>query len=117
MFLGFPVAACGPASELIGRFLNERLGLEGYYVCGNQHPRLQEGQSHAWFEVGDTIIDITYDQFDGVELGGWLLSRESPWHMSFGSIERRAGFCMPRGWPMYPFDGYHAIEKILDAKP
>ncbi|RYE43569.1 MAG: hypothetical protein EOP24_27895 [Hyphomicrobiales bacterium] len=116
MFRGFPVAACGPASELVGRLLKERLGLDGFYVCGTAHPGLRDGQSHAWFEVGGNIIDITYDQFPGVNLGSWLLSQDSPWHRSFGNIERRYGFCTPSGWPQYPFDGYRAIQNILDTK-
>ena len=116
MFQGFPKAACGPASELVGRLLKERLGLEGFYVCGDDHPGLLEHQTHAWFEVGDHIIDITYDQFAGVRLEGWLLPATSSWHMAFRCIERRPGYCVPSGWPMYPFDGYGAMERVLDCQ-
>jgi hypothetical protein len=113
MFSGFPAAACGPASELVGRLLHEELGLESVYVCGVGHPQLRPGQSHAWVEVGDYLIDITHDQFPGTGLIGWVRPRACSWHASFRDVDRREGFCMPEGWPMYPFDGYAAMKSAL----
>ncbi len=114
MFAGFPVAACGPASELIGRAARERLGLEGHYVSGVGHPTLIEGQTHAWFEVEDQIIDVTHDQFAGVVLGAWVLPVAHEWYKKFHDIERLPGYCMPSGWPSYPHEGFRAIEAALD---
>jgi hypothetical protein len=65
-FADFPRGACGPASEIVGRLLKEQLHYDGVYVCGCEHPGLPADQSHAWFEVADVLIDITYDQFDGM---------------------------------------------------
>ena len=114
-FQGFPVASCGPAAELVGRALEERLGLKGAYVCGSWHPLLREQQTHAWFEVAGNIIDLTHDQFEGTGLQGWVLPASSPWHTQFEDQDRRDGHCMPSGWPMYPHDGYEAIRRALDA--
>jgi hypothetical protein len=116
MFNGFPVAACGPASELVGRALKERFGVEGVYVCGVGHPALPERQTHAWLETDNVIIDVTYDQFPGTGLQGWVFPRDSAWHAQFEDIDRRDGFCMPSGWPMYPHDGYEAIRRALGAQ-
>jgi hypothetical protein len=113
MFHGFPTAACGPASELLGRLLMEEFELESVYVCGVGHPQLRPGQSHAWVEVGDYLIDITHDQFPVTGLSGWVHPRASAWHASFRELDRREGFCMPEGWPMYPFDGYAAMKRAL----
>lgn len=116
MFQGFPKGACGPASELLGRLLQERLGLPGAYVCGADHPGLgTPEQSHAWVEVADCIIDITHDQFGSTGVDGWVVPVTSPWHGRFRSIDRRAGFCMPSGWRMYPHDGYAAMTRALEA--
>jgi hypothetical protein len=115
MFNGFPIAACGPSAELLGRAIEEQFGLEGVYVCGVGHPSLPEMQTHAWVETDDAIIDVTYDQFENTGLQGWVFSRDSVWHAQFFDIDRRKGFCMPSGWPVYPHDGYgamrHAWEK------
>lgn len=116
MFQGFPVAAWGPAAELVGRALKERLDIAGVYVCGVGHPDLPERQSHAWFETDSDIIDVTYYQLAGTGLRGWVFPRDSAWHAQFEDIDRRAGFCMPSGWPMYPHHGYQAMRRALDMQ-
>ncbi len=117
MFNGFPVGACGPAAELIGRALKEQFGVEGVYACGVGHSGLPERQTHAWVETDTAIIDVTYDQFTETGLQGWVFPLDSPWHAKFEDIERRNGFCMPSGWPMYPHDGYAAIRTVLATAP
>lgn len=113
LFEGFPRGTCGPAAELVGRLLQERFGMSGRYVCASGHPRLQPTQSHAWFEAGGFIFDLTHDQFSGTDIEGWVLPLESPWHRRFKSRDHRDGFCMPAGWPMYPHDGYAAMVSAL----
>ena len=117
MFNCFPVAACGPASELIGRALKERFGVESVHACGVGHPDLPERQTHAWVETGTVIIDVTYDQFAGTGLQGWVFPLDSPWHRQFEDVDRRDGFCMPSGWPMYPHDGYETMRRALGPVP
>jgi hypothetical protein len=116
MFNGFPLGTCGPAAELVGRLLQERFGLEGVYVCGVGPPDLHDNQSHAWFEAGGFIFDLTHDQFADTGVAGWVLRMDSPWHQTFSDQDRRDGFCMPVGWPMYPHDGYAAMTAALDGK-
>lgn len=110
---GFPKGACGPAAELVGRVLAERLGLESVYVCGDDHPLLSASQSHAWTEVGTLLIDLTHDQFSDTGLVGWVHPSKSAWHRMFRDQERRPGYCMPTGWPMYPHSAYRAILEQL----
>lgn len=115
MFMGFPRGSCGVAAELLGRVIKEEAGYDGVYVCGAEHARLVPSQTHAWFEVGEYIVDITYDQFDGTGLSGWAFTRGAGWHAEFEDLDPRDGFCMPSGWPCYPFDGYAAIKSALAA--
>lgn len=115
MFLGFPKGACGPAAKLVGRLFQERLGLQGFYICGGDHQDLASAdQSHAWFEVDNCIIDITHDQFGSTGIDGWVIPVTTTWQGRFRSIDRRVGFCVPCGWPMYPHDGYSATATALD---
>ena len=113
MFHRFPRGACGPAAEILGRILKEMLNCDGVYVCGQGHPLLNPEQSHAWFEVGDFILDITHDQFKGTGLSGWAFEREGGWHSQFSDQDRRKGYCTPEGWPCYPHDGYEAAMTEL----
>ncbi|GLE84020.1 hypothetical protein VNPA120661_43400 [Pseudomonas aeruginosa] len=110
-FNGFPSGACGVASDIVGRVVWEALQYEGEYVCGCHHPELKSGVSHAWFEVGDFIIDVTYDQFHATGLYGWVFDRNDGWHALFPSQKRREGFCTPSQWPDYPLDGYKAARE------
>lgn len=113
MFFGFPWGTCGPAAEIVGRILKEELACDGVYVCGDGHPNLRRSQSHAWFEVDNYIVDITHDQFQGTDLSGWVFERNMGWHARFSNLDYRPGYCMPDGWPCYPFDGYQAaVEEI-----
>lgn len=114
LFEGFPIGACGPAAELVGRLLHERFGVAGQYVCGSGHSRLRSSQTHAWFEAGGFVFDLTHDQFADTDVEGWVLPLTSPWHSGFEDLDRRDGLCMPAGWPMYPHDGYAAMVAALD---
>lgn len=107
-FNGFPSGACGVATEIVGRVLWETLQSEGEYVCGQNHLQLNRNVSHAWFEVGNFIIDITYDQFAGTGVTGWVIKRSDGWHAQFRSQKRTQGFLPPSKWGDYPSDGYKA---------
>lgn len=113
MFYGFPRGACGPASEIFGRLLQEEVGYQGIYVCGHSHPQLGEEQTHAWFVVGDYLVDVTHDQFNGTGLEGWVFELGKGWHALFGEQEMRPGACMPDRWHCYPHDGYDAALSEL----
>lgn len=113
MFVDFPNGACGPAAEIVGRIVKEKAGYDGRYVCGRQHRGMKQGQSHAWYEVGDYVIDITYDQFNGTGLTGWVFLQGEGWHAQFADLDRRDGFCMPMDWPCYPHDGYQAAKQEI----
>lgn len=116
-FNGFPSGACGVATEIFGRVLWERFQAEGDSVSGVNHPQLKKNQSHEWFEVGNFIIDITYDQFAGTGLSGWVFKRGEGWHAQFREQKRNQGFLPNSQWADYPYDGYNAaleeVDKIL----
>lgn len=116
MFSGFPKGSCGSAAEIVGRIMKEEAGYNGMYVCGSGHARLKPSQTHAWYEVGAYIIDITYDQFEGTGLTGWVFRRGEGWHAEFADLSPRNDFCMPTGWPSYPFDGYQAVTQEIKIR-
>lgn len=115
-FFGFPKGSCGSAAEIVGRVLKQEAGYEGVYVCAHRHPQLSPTQSHAWYEVDDYIIDVTYDQFHGTGLEGWVFQRGEGWHVDFADVDTKPGFCMPAGWPCYPHDGYAAVARQLSGQ-
>lgn len=77
----FPKGNCNRATLFIGRFLYEEYNLSGYEVCGERegHDGLD---SHAWLEIGSTIIDITSDQYDANN-PKVIVSSNSDWHKSW----------------------------------
>lgn len=112
-FGSFPHGTCGPVSELMGRIVLERTGHEGIYVCGDGHPALKPQQSHAWLEVGGVIVDLTYDQFEGTGLAGWV-HETSRWHAQFDREPH--GLCLkPSQWGVYPYAAYAAMNRVCDA--
>jgi hypothetical protein len=72
----FPYGACGDTCELLGQRLRA-MGLgEWTYVGGlsSDHSR-----THAWLERDGWIVDITADQFEGIQ-DSVIVVRSSPWH-------------------------------------
>lgn len=114
IFSTFPSGACGPATELFGRLVAEMTGQEGVYVCGSGHPELRPQQSHAWLEVGGFIVDLTYDQFPGTGLEGWVFEK-SRWHESFRR-EIHPLCLLPSQWAQYPYAAYAAMQSSCGCK-
>lgn len=78
---GFPKGNCNRATLFIGRFLHEEYNLSGYEVCGDRES--PDGlDSHAWLKIGNTIIDITCDQYNENK-EKVITSFDSAWHKSW----------------------------------
>lgn len=107
-FNGFPTMCCGIASEIMGEIIGETLKLEFELVIGKHHSTLEDEPSHAWIEVGEFILDVTYDQFHGTGLSGWVFDRGNGWHSQFTS-QTRPGVC--ETWGDYPWDVYEAAQE------
>ncbi len=58
----FPFGACGAASELLAKYLENNKYGKFNYILGEHN-----GYSHAWLEQNGVIIDITLDQFEDYE--------------------------------------------------
>lgn len=112
----FPKGACGHASELLGRYLRDRLGVEPLYVVrDNDEPDGSWRGGHAWLELNGLTIDITGDQF------GWepvIVSRSSARHGEGQPNLRQALTADPQWWGLYAAPVYAAVEAIMarDAK-
>jgi hypothetical protein len=91
-FQRFPAGACGDASDMLGRLLNERGEGPFEYVAGPQG-----GQTHAWLEGHGLIVDITASQFPYVSDPA-IVTTDNSWHSQFVVNDRRKpGFdgCVP----------------------
>lgn len=80
---GFPHGACGDATDMLGRYLNEHHGQRFEYVSG-----WKGDQSHAWLECGNVIVDITADQFLDVS-EPVLVTSDRQFHDQFKVRHRR----------------------------
>ncbi len=78
-FRDFPRGSCGDASILLGEYLHQNDGGIWDYVGGERDSDLH---SHAWLEKDGLILDITADQFDGMD-EDCIVSRDSSWHLQF----------------------------------
>lgn len=75
----FPRGSCGDSSILLGEYLHQKGWGIWDYVGGERESDLH---SHAWLEKDGLIIDITADQFDGMD-EAVIVSRDSSWHRQF----------------------------------
>lgn len=79
----FPKDACGHASILLGLYLRESGFADVEYVVGIR----QHGESHAWLQIENTIIDITADQFPEVS-DSVIVTEDHSWHSEFQLQQR-----------------------------
>jgi hypothetical protein len=79
----FPKGSCGDACLLLAKYLQNMECGTFDYVCGvikeNKENRFQ---SHAWLQKDGLIIDITADQFEGVE-NSVIITENSTWYNQF----------------------------------
>jgi hypothetical protein len=113
--INFPRGACGHASELLGRYLINQLGIVADYV--NKEAPYDIGGwngSHAWLEWNGITIDIAGDQF------GWppvIVTRDPQFHV-LGECEVRHPVCLPHQrdwWAIECGSLWNAIVPFLKA--
>ena len=81
---GFPRGACGYASKLLARYLEEQ-GFGPATLMANARRGRRGEQSHAWLEVSGWFIDITADQFpDGSS--ALVVRPDSAFHRTFRGV-------------------------------
>src|SRR5437879_3708846 len=69
----FPRGACGDASILLGKYLEDNgCGIFEYCNCD------YEGDRHGWLRRGALVVDITADQFGTLELEKVIVQHNSP---------------------------------------
>lgn len=81
----FPTKCCNFAANLLLLDLSEA-GISGLRrVMGTvQDERGDDLENHVWVQVGDTIVDITADQFGQP---GVIVEQQSSWHESLHDIK------------------------------
>lgn len=75
----FPRGACGDASEILGKILNDADHGSWSYCSG----RDEEGGSHAWVrrDQDKLIVDLTADQFD--QNDPVIVTFDHVWHQQY----------------------------------
>lgn len=85
----FPHGACGDASLLLAKFLEEHGHGQFDYMLG-----WRGDASHAWLQRGSLVVDVTADQFDEIR-EPVIVCEGSPWHSTLaGEIEHVADFTL-----------------------
>lgn len=77
-FKDFPRGSCGDASILLGEVLEELNLGDWVYRSGKR----ADGQTHAWIERADVIVDITADQFPDIS-EGVVVTSDRTWYTQF----------------------------------
>jgi hypothetical protein len=73
----FPIASCGDASLLLGKYLQQNGITDVRYISG-----WNDTGSHAWLLVDGFIVDITADQF--LEISeDVIITDNNIWHTQF----------------------------------
>ena len=80
----FPNGACGDASYILAKYLEENRCGQFDYVAGKRWPKFY---SHAWLEQNGVIVDITADQFEGVN-SEVIVTSDRSWHLQFEEDDR-----------------------------
>lgn len=87
-FRDFPRGASGDASLLLSEFLRSYGYAQIDFVQGCARGGLQPHGSHAWLEIGGTIIDITADQFARRPAPPVIVTNDHSWHAPFTEESR-----------------------------
>jgi hypothetical protein len=80
----FPNGACGDASYLLAKYFEEQGCGQFEYVLGERRPNYR---SHAWLENNGVIVDITADQFEGID-NPVMITTDRAWHAQFVEKDR-----------------------------
>jgi hypothetical protein len=85
----FPRGSCGDATPLLGTFLIEQGCSQFDYMLGHLPCKDPEEipHSHAWLQRGDLVVDITADQFPGID-SPVIVTEPSPWHATLEGVRQ-----------------------------
>ena len=86
-FYGFPNGFCDFVSQMFGKYLFERCGVNAKYVSGTHREGFCPYGSHAWLESGELIVDLTCDQFPHDPRPAPYIGKDPTWHSQW-SLER-----------------------------
>jgi hypothetical protein len=87
-FRDFPRGASCDASLLLSEFLRRHGFAQIDYVEGCARSGPQPHGSHAWLEIGGTIVDITADQFPRRPAAPVIVTTDGSWHAHFTEENR-----------------------------
>ena len=115
-FTNFPLNACGDISDILAEYLYSFGFADIDYVCGEK----RNGKTHAWLEAEGLAIDITADQFDGID-EIVLIQNPDIWHLRHyrESERRKAGYKQMSGPAIPDLELVHkeVIRKLQQSEP
>ncbi len=78
----FPSGSCADASILLGTYFKDH-GIDGFVLIKGRRDEDSLLETHYWLEKGNTLVDITADQFEDVN-GQIVITRtDSNWYSGF----------------------------------
>jgi hypothetical protein len=78
----FPVGSCSDASMLLGTYLKIN-GFGDFNFVKGKRGKGDALETHYWLQQENMIVDITADQYDGIDDEIIITSVDSEWHNSF----------------------------------
>lgn len=103
----FPHGSCGDVSSLLGMYLEQVLNVDVECVAG-----VKGVQRHTWIECNGVIVDITSDQFAGIDMV--IGAPNSEWHEKF-SVQTRRRPCVDTVMPEYRHNLEQDFKLICDT--
>jgi len=90
----FPTGSCADASMLLGTYFKDN-GIDGFILIKGKRGEGSSLETHYWLEKDDMLIDITADQFEGINEAIVITDTNSSWHGTFAKeIRQEADYRM-----------------------
>ncbi len=81
-FNDFPVGSCSEASRLLATFLKDN-GFGDFNFVKGKRGQGEALETHYWLEKDNVIVDITANQFEGIDDDVFITNIDSALHRSF----------------------------------
>jgi len=81
----FPTGSCADASILLGTYLKDN-GIDGFVLIKGRRGEDSLLETHYWLEKGNMLVDITADQFEGVNDHIIITRTDSTWYSVFEKL-------------------------------
>lgn len=88
----FPAGSCSDASMLLGTYFKDN-GINGFILIKGKRGEGSSLETHYWLEKGDMLVDISADQFEGINEAIVITGINSSWYGTFDKEIRQEADC------------------------